>query len=168
MRERSALAAGVALQVLVLVGMVVLRLVPLMTGETVLLRVVPVDPRDLFRGDYVTLGYEFSRTPLERIDGLPGALLSQARGRTVYVSLVQEEDGRHWRAERISVLRPQAGTFIRGQIGAAGTLEFGIDAFYVQEGRGLDYENAVRDGRLAAEVAVTSSGWAALRALRIE
>ena len=30
----------------------------LQTGKEVLLKTVPVDPRDLFRGDYVTLRYE--------------------------------------------------------------------------------------------------------------
>ena len=32
-------------------------------GETIRLRTVPVDPRDLLRGDYVILGYEISRIP---------------------------------------------------------------------------------------------------------
>lgn len=31
-----------------------------MTGETLYARVVPIDPRDIFRGDYVTLGYDIS------------------------------------------------------------------------------------------------------------
>jgi uncharacterized membrane-anchored protein len=30
------------------------------TGEKIMLRVEPVDPRDLFRGDYVSLSYEIS------------------------------------------------------------------------------------------------------------
>jgi uncharacterized membrane-anchored protein len=42
----------------VLSGMLVLHAWPLWTGEPIYLRVRPVDPRDLFRGDYVTLGYD--------------------------------------------------------------------------------------------------------------
>ena len=42
-------------------AMMVRPLMTLTTGETILLRVVPVDPRDLFRGDYVILSYEISR-----------------------------------------------------------------------------------------------------------
>jgi uncharacterized membrane-anchored protein len=49
-----------------------------------------------------------------------------------------------------------------------GTLQFGIEAYYVQEGTGHRYEQAIRDRKLSAELAVTSGGQAALRALRIE
>ena len=41
-------------------GMIALRSIPFFGGKTVLLKVQPVDPRDMFRGDYVTLSYEFS------------------------------------------------------------------------------------------------------------
>jgi uncharacterized membrane-anchored protein len=62
-RERGVLIAAAAFQVLFLVGMIAERAAPLRSGRTVLLRVVPVDPRDLLRGDYVTLSYEISRVP---------------------------------------------------------------------------------------------------------
>ena len=39
----------------------------LRNGQEVLLKVEPVDPRDLLRGDYVRLGYEISRIPVEMI-----------------------------------------------------------------------------------------------------
>ena len=50
-RERKVLLVTAAVQLLILVGMIAVRAMPLMTGQTVLVRVVPVDPRDLFRGD---------------------------------------------------------------------------------------------------------------------
>jgi hypothetical protein len=37
---------------------------PIWTGETVYLRTRPVDPRDLFRGDYVVLAYDIDRVIL--------------------------------------------------------------------------------------------------------
>jgi GDYXXLXY motif protein len=49
-----------------------------------------------------------------------------------------------------------------------GSLQFGIESYYVQEGIGRRYEQAIRDRHLSAELAVTSSGQAALRNLRIE
>ena len=42
----------------VLSGMLVIHAWPLWTGTPIYLKVRPVDPRDLFRGDYVTLGYD--------------------------------------------------------------------------------------------------------------
>ena len=47
-------------------------------------------------------------------------------------------------------------------------IAFGIESYYVQEGTGLDYEAAVRRGRVSAVVAVAPDGQAALRGLRIE
>ena len=171
-RKPVVLAAAAGLQIVILLAMILLRALPLLTGESVLIRVVPVDPRDLLRGDYVVLGYAFSQVASAGIAGLPQATLQRGtrdwQGRTVYVSLVPEADGRHWRAEKIGVDRPAAGRYILGRIAAPGRLEFGIEAFYVQEGMGRAYEQAARERRLSAEVALTSGGQAALRGLRIE
>jgi len=171
-RERSILLGAAALQVLVLLAMIALRAVPLVVGENILLRVVPVDPRELFRGEYVMLSYELSRIPSGGIEGIPqdlrGPDLRSWHGRTVYVSLVPESDGKHWRADKVSVRRPAEGKHIRGRITRWGQIEFGIEAYYVQEGKGREYETAVRDRRLSAEVAVTPGGYSALRRLRIE
>jgi uncharacterized membrane-anchored protein len=68
----------------------------------------------------------------------------------------------------VSIHRPDGGTFIRGHILGRNRLQFGIEAYYLQEGRGKEYERAIRRRKLSAEVAVTSSGRAALRALHAE
>ena len=145
----------------------VMRSVPLLTGDTVLLRVVPVDPRDMFRGDYVTLSYDISRMPPGRIEGLP-AKSSTAVGQTVYVTLVPEADGLHFRGAAVSAARPSSGKYIRGTVDGWNRISFGIESYYVQEGRGHAYEAAVRQGRLSAEVAIAPDGQAALRGLRVE
>ena len=49
-----------ALQSLVLLWMVWDRVSLLANGREIKAAVVPVDPRDVFRGDYVTLGYGFN------------------------------------------------------------------------------------------------------------
>ena len=74
----------------------------------------------------------------------------------------------HWRAEKVTVVKPAKGPFIKGQMERYGSLKFGIEAYYVEEGSGRAYEQAIRDRKLSAELAVTSSGQAALRGLRIE
>ncbi len=48
----------------------------LRNGAEVLLKVEPVDPRDLLRGDYVSLGYEISRIPVKLIANVPPDKLS--------------------------------------------------------------------------------------------
>ena len=167
-RERKVLEITILAQLLILVGMIAVRAVPLMTGQTVLVRVVPVDPRDLFRGDYVRLSYDFSRVPRDGVEGLSEKQRSKSEGRTVYVPLVPDSDRVHWRAEKITVVKPAGRPFLKGQMSRYGSLEFGIEAYYVQEGAGRQYEQALRDRRLTAELAVTPGGEAALRNLRIE
>jgi uncharacterized membrane-anchored protein len=170
-RERKILVVTAAAQLVILVGMIALRAIPLVTGQSVLVRVVPVDPRDLFRGDYVILSYDFSRVSPEGIEGLAEkerGSWSKLEGRPVYVPLVRDTNGVHYRAEKVTVMKPARGPFLKGQLQRYGSVKFGIEAYYVQEGTGRVYEHAIRDRKLSAELAVTSSGQAALRALRIE
>lgn len=142
--DRLALAAAVVFQLSILVAMIAGRTVPYVGAKTVLLRVEPVDPRDIFRGDYVTLGYDVSRIPNGKYEP----------GRSVYVALVPEADGRHNRVGEYLAEPPASGVFIRGTAQVYGRATYGIESFYFQEGTGHDYENAVRNRRLWAEIAL--------------
>jgi uncharacterized membrane-anchored protein len=164
---RALLLAGLVLQSLVLLTMVASAARPLVAsrGRTVLLRVVPVDPRDLFRGDYVILSYEISRMLVAAAS--PGAL-----GQPVYVTLAPEADGRHYRGVSASLERPepeQGGPFyLQGALSGPGHITFGIESYFVQEGQGKPYEDAARNHKLSAEVVVTPQGVAELKGLVIE
>jgi uncharacterized membrane-anchored protein len=158
--ERGVLLAVVGLQLAFLVAMIVKRALPLWIGDTILLRVEPLDPRDMFRGDYVILGYEMSRMSVPELPG-------ERRGQPVYVGLEREADGRHWRPVLASLSPPPAMKYIKGRH-TPGGLRFGIEAFYVQEGAGLLLEQAVRDRQVSAVVALAPWGQAALRRLVVE
>ena len=56
---RAVVAGAICLAILG--GMVVGHAWPLWTGRTVTMKVTPVDPRDLFRGEYVRLGMAANR-----------------------------------------------------------------------------------------------------------
>lgn len=171
-RERKVLLITVMAQLAILVGMIAKRTVPLMTGQTVLVRVQPVDPRDLFRGDYVILSYDFSRVSREGIEGLPeyerGKSWKKLEGRPVYVPLVSDSIPGHYRADKVTVVKPAGGLFIKGQLERYGSVKYGIESYFVQEGTGRVYEQAIRERKLYAELAVAPDGQAALRGLRIE
>jgi uncharacterized membrane-anchored protein len=156
-QERTVIIAAVLFQLFILAAMVLTCALPTHGAPTVLLRVVPVDPRDLMRGDYVTLGYEISRLPSAPQPGL--------RGSTVYVTLLPEPDGRHFRGGGVSAERPASGRFIRGTVNDWNGITFGIESYFVQEGKGHDYEQAIRSRKLSAKVALASDGQAALRGL---
>ncbi|MGE3818750.1 MAG: GDYXXLXY domain-containing protein [Isosphaeraceae bacterium] len=159
--HRRVLVAGIAFQILFLLGMVAIFARPHVDplSRVVLLRVVPVDPRDFLRGDYVILSYEVSRVAGD----------SSQAGRPVYVALAPDDDGRHYHADGVSDVPFDDGRlFLRGTRESWGRVRFGIESYYVQEGEGLGYEAAVRDRRLSAEVAVAPDGTAALRGLVVE
>ena len=170
--EKALLALAAFAQLVFLAAMAIPHASTALSGETILLRVVPVDPRDLFRGDYVILGYEISRVPTDGIDGTTPSELQDASGdwlgRTVYVGLEPEEDGRHYRGSEVHFTPPPSGRFIRGTLESRNRITFGLESFYVQEGRGREYEEAILKHRLSAAVALTPDGSSSLRDLIIE
>jgi len=178
--ERAVLWTTIAFQLAVLASMIALHALPLMLGETIRLKVTPVDPRDVMRGDFVILSYDISRVPAAGIEGVPDANKhiwhywnrdSWLEERTVYVTLEPDADGRFWRGVKTSVHKPASGKFIRGKyVPHTGIphIEFGIEAYYVQEGAGKKLEQARNARSLVAEVALMSSGKAALRELIVE
>jgi uncharacterized membrane-anchored protein len=156
---RALLSLAVVFQVGVLLAMIGMAAKPLMASgsQTVLLNVMPVDPRDLFRGDYVTLAYDVSRLPSYH-----------APGQTVYVPLAVGPGGHASSGGPAVTSPPAAGPYLRGRVNGIGRVEFGLEKFFVPEGQGRDYERAVRERRLWAEVTVAPDGQAVLRRLVIE
>ena len=127
-------------------------------ARTVLLQVYPIDPRDLMRGDYVTLGYDFSRSSVPFKQGGP-----------IYVPLTLEADGRHARGQWVQNELPKPGTlFLRGTTEGNGLAHFGIEKFFVPEGQGKPYEDAARQRQLWAEVTIAPDGEPRLQRLVIE
>jgi uncharacterized membrane-anchored protein len=152
------LAAGfAALQVAILVGMIVLDGLPLVVGERVKLQVVPVDPRDMFRGDYVRLGYEFNNFNPGQVRGLPERYYidwysDEFLGRSIFVSLAPQGD--RYGVASLSVDRPATGIYLTGNVVSPYRIECGIEAYYVQEGEGRRLEQLIGQRRILAEVAV--------------
>jgi uncharacterized membrane-anchored protein len=155
--ERLLVFVIVATQIAILVAMIALDGLPLLLGERIKLQVIPLDPRDLFRGDYVVLGYDFNRLTAGRVEGLPlssddGWSYDNVSGRDVYVALVPKGD--HYEATRISVKPPAQEPYLHGRMVGPSRIECGIEAFYVQQGEGRRLENLIRQRKLLAEIAV--------------
>ncbi|MFN5467393.1 MAG: GDYXXLXY domain-containing protein [Pirellulaceae bacterium] len=162
--ERQLLFGAVALQLLILLGMIAWQAMPIWTGETLLLRVQPIDPRDLMRGDYVILSYEMSSLP---IDGVEGNRSEWADDRVVFVTLECEEDGVHWRGVKASLNKPAKGKYIQGKT-LRGRLVFGIESYFLQEGTGKEYEEAIQKKKVSARISLTAEGLAALLDLQYD
>lgn len=173
---RGTLIAVVALaQAGILASMVIDRERLVATGREITLDVRPVDPRSLFRGDYVILGYDISRLPRSLFDAEPRT------GDDVYVRLSREGGG--WKAVGVSrswpakvggddevVLAAHVRHLQRGELAAETqiSLTYGIESFFVAEGTGKAIEREIGPGKVKAHLAVASDGRTALKALTVD
>ena len=138
----------------------------LRTGQEVVLETAPVDPRDLFRGDYVILSYPAGALDLA---ALPNDLQQPAYGQTVYVVLATE--GPHASPKAVYADRPTRGSlFLKGRIhlvsGRHIWVEYGIESFFVPEGKGSPLERA-RGKTLEVVAAVDRAGRATIKTVRL-
>ena len=136
-----------ALQVAVLASMAGQREWVVKTGKTIYLRTVPVDPRDLFRGDYVRLNYDISSVPKSLLrDGL---VKKYEKGMRVYAVLDTNESD-VGRLAYVTDKKPKEGLFIRGRVRyrteSASSLQirYGIEGYFVQQGKGKPLEQVRR------------------------
>lgn len=149
---------------IIIIVLVAVKEYTLQTGQEVLLRTVPVDPRDLFRGDYVILRYEISRMPAQSTPLISDILRP---GKTVYVPLGVEE-GYGVNTGGFSFNPPEEGLFIKGKIVSFNdgeiTVEYGIESYFVPEGKGKDIERKRPD----VKVSIDKFGNAVIKALLID
>jgi len=138
----------------------------LSSGEMVLLKTQPVDPRDWVRGDYVILSYEISRLPsdINTVENI-------SRGNSVYVLLEPDKnDSKYHTAKEITPAAPEEGLFIKADVLSTGAnsirLKYGIESYFVPEGEGKEIEK-YRGGELDIEVAVDQFGNAIINQLLV-
>lgn len=156
-----------ALQTAVIGYMVESRAAILRNGADIRLKTVPVDPRDLLRGDYVILSYPISRIERSLITGD----IPQSGRMRLTVRLKSGDDGL-WAATEASFgsLPPQDGSVVLRTLpldfyasvagGVPETLfvQYGIERYYVPEGEGKVLETARNQEELEVEARVSADG----------
>jgi uncharacterized membrane-anchored protein len=178
-----------ALAAILILGGLILLLVEsrariLRSGTEVRLATAPVDPRDLFRGDYVILSYKISTLDPAVLDGEKAL----KRNQTVYVRLAPGADG-FAEAKGIYFTKPALATgesLIEGRVtstsscltGADGEpdcklgtrairVAYGLESYFVPQGTGKAIERTERK-RIEIVAAVAASGQAAIKRLLID
>ncbi len=193
MRRLVMIALVVSIQSALLGVMIWDRLSLLNTGQEVELSVEPVDPRSLFRGDYVILTYRISRLNTGALEGDDAF----SRNDHIYVELVEKDSA--WLPVAIYRALPTAATspgqvYIRGRVASAypasptavpteteengseapipdGTMlriEYGIESYFVPEGEGRTLEDARNEERMSVVVAIGRDGSAAIKRLLLD
>lgn len=150
------------------------------TGDVVYLRTAPVDPRDIFRGDYVQLHYDVS---------IPEASLVSKKlhtdlrkGNTHYQPIfVHLHKARSGVADitDISISPPDSGLYLKALVGRniwkdyrnRGRIKYGIEKYFVEQNSGKQLENKLgkRDEwqtSMEMEVALSHSGTAVVKGHR--
>ncbi len=123
------------------------------TGEEILLKTVPVDPWDLFRGDYVNLRYEISTINLSRTPH-EGDFTAN---REIYTVLSEGE--KFWSVTSVGKNKPllqKNEVCMKGRVISSYDnmlrVEYGIESYFVPEGKGRDIEMNIRDASVKVSV----------------
>ena len=166
-----------------IMAMVVQRAAILRNGQEVRLETAPVDPRDLFRGDYVVLDYRIGT-----VTGPSNVTDSLHRGQRVFVTLRPDENNKA-KAVAISAEQPAAtgnDIVIAGFVTSTSVCQlnkdgvrdcklgsnavgvrYGLESYFVPQGEGKKIETMAR-ARVEVVAAVAPSGQAAIKRLLID
>jgi len=153
----------------ILGAMMVNEMRPHVSGTTIRVTTVPIDPRDMFRGDYVILRYEFCNASRIPWVGQQPSMVHNKSEQTVYVTMKQE--GELWKAVNFSLEKPKEAVFLRGVMKPYGAeTVFGIESYFVQEGTGKAIEDAMRRNRegVIVELVVAPDGKASIKTVHVQ
>ena len=164
----AAAIIAAALQTAVLGYMVEGRASILRNGADIRLKTLPVDPRDLLRGDYVILSYPISTIPKSIVTGAVPKVNGRER---LVVRLKPGTDGL-WTATEASfgTLAPEEGSVLLrtqpfdyyavtdGVLPDSLFVSYGLERYYVPEGEGRVLEEARNQEELEVEARVSKDG----------
>ncbi|MCF8069895.1 MAG: GDYXXLXY domain-containing protein [Desulfobacterales bacterium] len=169
------------LQTLVLFFMIGMKQHTLNTGIPILLETQPVDPRSLFRGDYVRLNYTISEINLDQLAG------DKDFQRRDPVFVLLKKSNKYWEPASVHKAYPETQpdtVIIKGEVEYLQSrlwndetkvsekanllrIRYGIENYFVPEGKGMELERP-QDGEIVEMVvAVDKSGNAGIKAVLV-
>lgn len=176
------LLIAAALQFGFLISTIGGRINLLTNGTQMTLKALPVDPRDLFRGDYVILNYNISTIKASEIK-LPKDL---EPGQHIWVLMEPSKENPQAPWHAVSVLSKydsqHAGHLIKGTIISHHNrnpdwskctdttcgyirVSYGLGKFFLPEGTGKELEKARNAKNLSVLIAIGDDGTAAIKGL---
>jgi uncharacterized membrane-anchored protein len=155
--------------VLILLGMCFMPLFTLATGEEIILKTRPVDPSEVFRGDYVALSYEAEEIPVSLVENKVQKRLENTHGDVAVYVLLKKKDGIHTPV-KVTLNQPDSGIYLKGTLNFIGEnqtgkrvafIQYSLDRYYVEDNSGTEWEKASIKGQILAKVKV-KNGYAIL------
>lgn len=148
-----------------LISITIQPLLAYMSGEQITLKTVPVDPKDLFYGDYVRLKLAIEEVDISQLDSTLARKVTNHpsdSGIPVYVSLKPE--GGTYEVDQVSESRPSNALYLKGTLQSKSAFPFGekkkyrmdyqLDRYYVEEGSGKKWEALSQKGGVLVDVKV--------------
>lgn len=180
----------ILIQTLLLAAMIANRQTILSSDTIVVLETKPIDPRSLFRGDYVRLNYDINELQLDELSGDR----KFKKNDTVYVVL--QQSGQYWKAEAIysdkhnlfknhaEIMQNKQYALIQGVIKhvinrqqdrndktdnyvTSLGVSYGIENYFVPEGEGLKLERSETSDKVTLEIALDDDGHAVIKTLLV-
>jgi len=148
-------------------GFIAFKEFTLQTGNEVLLKTRPVDPRDLFRGDYVILRYDISTVFTNEFSKNSSNFEKEDN---IYVSL-NVDDEKIGTIKNIYKNTPDDEMFfikgiVKNVYGDRLNVEYGIESYFVPEGEGRVIEREM--GKIYTKVAIDNFGNAVIKSLVLD
>ncbi|KKH96863.1 hypothetical protein EO95_03660 [Methanosarcina sp. 1.H.T.1A.1] len=185
MNQKKIFYLTIVFWLLIFSGFILYKEYTLRTGTEVVLKTEPVDPRDLFRGDYVILNYEISTLDLDEVAaedtsfeyndriylalaledgyGVPKKVYRNPPGDELYIKGTVKELIYDWEEDEDGIIteEPQIKEL---------RVEYGIESYFVPEGRGLEIESQQWTGEegVDVKVVVDKYGNAVIKSLLID
>jgi len=175
MTKQTKFILAIAFQAVIILAIIIFKVSVLTGGTTVMLRIAPVDPTDLLRGDYATFRYDIS-------DVYPSYNSGIKNGDAVYVSLYQS--GKYWSSSAVTKTPPAGGIlFLKGRVESGGVADgtnpyddntggstlhvvYGIEQYFIPEGTGRNF--SFWNKQSAAQVAVDENGNAVIKQIYVD
>jgi uncharacterized membrane-anchored protein len=159
-------------QILLLVALALSHYATSWYGQEIKLQTVPIDPRDILYGDYVTLQYEISNLPISlwKDDNKPAGLDAPVDNTMIYVVLAPSGNADEtYVADGFYTSKPQVTNeqivlkakveynngFFDNAKETSLRVRYGLEKFYVTENTGKNLEAQSREGALFAIVKVS-------------
>lgn len=175
------IAIVLVLQTLVLIAMVGMKQWTLTTGMPILLETEPIDPRSLFRGDYVRLKYVITEIQLDQLDG------DDEFDEHDVIYIVLQQGDTYWEPIAVHNEYPTGKndkTIIKGEVKRVLEnrwnqekkkmepdnylqIRYGIENYFVPEGEGRELEIQTT-GKVDIRVAVDKFGNAGIKAVLVD
>lgn len=155
--KKILIALAIAAQIIFLIGIFVNSLIPLHYGTEVKVKTEPIDPRSLFRGNYVSLSYEFSLIRDEK---------KFKSGSVIYAVLKKGEDGIYI-LDKFTDQKPNDGVFLRGRIDLYRHAVYGIEAYFMPKEKALKFERSGVLNDAIVTLGVLQNGRAGIKNIEI-